>query len=505
MIDKKEIKDPLLYIPKYFRVITKADESGNSELVPMVLWPTQKHFIANKGHRNIAVKNRQTGFSSGELADDSHKLFTKYYQRASIITHDHETSEFLFQTVQRFYRNLPWNVGRGRDEMEPKTDWRSGSRMRFPILDSYIYIDSAKSDSLGIGHTLNIAHLSEVAKWPPRRAEELFADISQTVPKGGFITLESTPKGRGGLFYRLYVAAKKKEINYKHFFYPWWWDITCFRPVEKKLELTKEESALVSNFNLTDPQIAFRREKIAELGDLFYQEYPENDVDCWMSSEISVFDGVAIRYYLQQIQEGRQDGNLTIWKGEIGGEKYIIGADVAAGLTKGDYSVASVLNNKRNEYVARLRGRIPPDIFAQELLKLGYRYNEAIIAVEASGHGHTVLRILMENNYPNIYYKLDYDEMLGGMSSKPGWRTDRKTKPIMIDTFGAYLRSNSIVSWSENLMTEASGLTWEGNTTRTPTGGFDDELDAVMIALQVREQEPIESAKQYKPTSYASL
>ena len=494
----EELENPLLYIPKYFKVISKATKRSASDLVPMVLWPAQKHYIQNRTHRDVCVKNRQQGFSTGVMADTSYRLFTQPFQRVAIITHDQETSEFLFQTVQRFYRNLP-------SEMRPETDWKSGSRMRFPKLDSYIYIDSAKSDSLGIGHTLNVAHLSEVAKWPPRKAEDLFADISQTVPEGGYITLETTPKGRVGLAYRLYDAAKRGDINYKPFFYPWWWDITCIRSVDRKLEITKEEQQLVSNYNLTNEQVAFRREKIAELGDLFYQEYPENDIDCWLTSDISVFDGLAIRRYLQQTQPGRQDGNLILWKDVIGGEKYVIGVDPAGGYEKGDYSVASVLNVKRNEYVARIRGRIPPDLFAQELIRLGHRYNEAQIGVERLMHGHTVLRILMENNYPDIYHQQDYDALIGSITRQPGWNTSGKTKPIMIDTMATALRAGDIIIWSENFLLEASGYMWEGQKTKKSPGGFDDELDALMIALQLREQAPIIEPQKYGVRSYARI
>jgi len=50
------------------------------------------------------------------------------------------------------------------------------------------------------------------------------------------------------------------------------------------------------------------------------------------------------------------------------------------------------------------------------------------------------------------------------------------------------------MSWSENLLLEASALTWEGavdTKIKTPPGGNDDEFDAIAIALQIRESEPV--------------
>lgn len=55
-------------------------------------------------------------------------------------------------------------------------------------------------------------------------------------------------------------------------------------------------------------------------------------------------------------------------------------------------------------------------------------------------------------------------------------------------------------------MDEASGVYWEGSKIKKSAGGFDDELDAVSIALMVREQTPIESAvSRYRPVSYVKL
>lgn len=493
------------YIESKLKIITKADERGQSQLVPFKLWPSQRFYIRNRTNRDICVKNRQQGFSTGVMADNARILFTQPFERQNIVAHDQDTAEWLFFTVERFHRNLP-------PAERPKVDWKSGQRMRFPHLDSYIYVDSAQSEHLSLGRTLTRAHLSEMAKWPPRQADALYADVSQTVPEHGYITIESTPKGRNGKFYELYQGAKKGENNYKPFFFAWWWDITCIRTPKEKFELNAEEQQLINyvrmadNIELTPQHIAFRREKIAELGDLFFQEYPENDTDCWLAGEMGVFDGIAIRSYLQRTWEGKQEGNLTIWKDVIGTEKYVIGVDVAAGIREGDYSVAAVLNVKRNEYVARLRGKIPPDMFAQELFRLGHRFNDAEIAVERIGHGHLVLRALIDAGYPNIYHHLDYDNVTGVSANEPGWKTSLKTKPLMIDTFGASIRANDLGSWSRNLMDEASGVYWEGSKIKKSAGGFDDELDAVSIALMVREQTPIESAvSRYRPVSYVKL
>lgn len=490
------------YIEKNFKILTKANKRGLSELVPLKLWKPQRHYLENRTNRDIILKNRQVGMSSGVMAGNTAKVFMNKNNRMNIVTHNQETSEFLLQTVHRFHRNMPEKERNNR----LKTDWRSAARIRFPDIDSYIYIHSAEAKAIGIGHTLNIAHASEFSRWSDKNARDLYAGISQTVPLTGFITIEFTAYGRGNLAYEMYDAAKKNEIDYKVFFYPWWWDVTCVMPIfEVQTPYSKEEQDLIKLYDLKPEQIAFRRYKIRELGDLFYQEYPENDIDCWLSSDMSVFDGTAIRRYLMMVDEGRNIGeHLTIWEDVMGGESYIIGIDTAGGNEKGDYSCASVIRTRTMKYVARFRAKMPPDMFAHEVMKLGFKYNEALLGVERQMHGHMILGILIDNAYPNLYYHSDYDAVLGKVSQFPGWSTTSKTKPLMIDDFSKSLRANELISFSENLMLEASGVTWDGaNKIKHPKGAYDDELDAVMIALQLRENEPIYESKRQESFSYA--
>ncbi len=493
--------EKIAFIENNFKVLDK-----HESLVPMKLFKNQKHFIENKTNRNVVLKGRQMGESTGHNADDSEVLFTQPYQRQTIITHDTETSETLFMNVQRFYRNLPWNIGKPEDKMQPKHDWKSGTRMRFPIIDSYIYIDSAKSDTIAIGHTINRAHCSEVARWPQKKGEQLWSDVTQAVPKDGIVTAESTPRGRVGLFHRIYHEAKKGTSGFTHFFYPWFWDDGYV--AEPKIYLTEERAEVVSEIlgqskasflkdeklfaehnELSPEQLAFRRMKLCEIKLLYFQEYPENDIDCWLSNEMAVIDGSTLRPYYPQIKTGRQMGDMTIWQDVIGGEKYVIGVDVASGQSR-DYSVASVLRVRNMEYVARIRGKIHTDLFAEQIFHLGLRYNRALLSVEKINHGHSVLRILLEKNYPNLYYHTDYNEFMKVNVTDAGWVTSTRTKLPMVNGMITAFRAGAILSYSENLLLESSGLTWKGQVDsqiETPPGGNDDEFIAVSIALQVRE------------------
>ena len=91
-----------------------------------------------------------------------------------------------------------------------------------------------------------------------------------------------------------------------------------------------------------------------------------------------------------------------------------------------------------------------------------------------------------------------------------GWKTSGKTKPLMVNGMISAFRAGDLISWSENLLLEASTLFWEGGVdsrVKTVSGGNDDEWDAVSIALQVRESLPVyESGKSSTVISeYASV
>ena len=266
-------------------------------------------------------------------------------------------------------------------------------------------------------------------------------------------------------------------------------------PVEGGEKWNDDEKTLMKVYGLTAEQMCWRRWKQSELKELFYQEYPENDTDCWITGEISVFDGGAIRRHMLNARAGTVEGNVEIWKDVIGGRKYVIACDVGGGHLKGDFSVATVWEARTNEHVATLRGRLAPDLFATEAMRLGRRYNDALAAIERNNHGHVVIKCFIDASYPNLYYHTDYDMTTGGIAATPGWITSGKTKPIMVDGFGAALRANDLTTHSVNLLNEAASYQYKAGTmeklkTGAAPGEYDDELVSAMIALAVREHDP---------------
>jgi hypothetical protein len=64
----------------------------------------------------------------------------------------------------------------------------------------------------------------------------------------------------------------------------------------------------------------------------------------------------------------------------------------------------------------------------------------------------------------------------------------------MINGMITAFATGDLISWSENLLYEASNLSWENgidSKVRTSSGCNDDEFIAVSIAIQVRQSAPI--------------
>lgn len=194
---------------------------------------------------------------------------------------------------------------------------------------------------------------------------------------------------------------------------------------------------------------------------------------------------------------------LRIWKHPEERKRYIIGADVAMGFSKGDFSCAEVLSEDF-EQVAEWHGHTPPEIFAEELNKLGRYYNMATIGVEANNHGLTTLTELKRLLYPRIYYRYEIDKKDNKRTRLMGWLTNSKSKPLMIDNFGKVLREGDVVINGADLLLECQTYIDDGEM-HASEGNYDDRVISMSIALMIYKQMPIVNANMvipnYKPSS----
>jgi hypothetical protein len=404
--------------------------------------------------RIIILKARQQGFSTYVHGRMYWTLSQRKARKGLVVAHISDSSRTLFDMYRRTHKEMP-------DILRPATAYSSRKELNFSALDASIQVATAGGDGVARGETFSDAHLSEVAFWPKATAADNLNALLQSIPSNPdtSIYVESTANGMSGVFYDLWKGAVSGENGFIPFFSPWFDSPEYIEEVPAGFERTYEEEDLVSQYGLTNEQLMFRRQKIAQNGrDKFLQEYPSNADEAFIASGRPVFNPDQIHTMLgaskpplyQMALEGHTfekhpRGELRVWKERSLKSRYYIGADVAIGINNGDYSVAQILDDQKN-LVASWRGHVHPDYFADVLFAMGNYYNEARIVVENNNHGLlTAIRLGRDLAYPNTYTEVGEGQLNDRDSFTIGFRTSVKTKPLIIDRLRAALREGEMV------------------------------------------------------------
>jgi len=262
----------------------KDPRAGNQ---PLVLNTAQKHLhekleeqLRTVGKvRALVLKGRQQGIST--------YIGGRFYWKAThgrgircfILTHEQEATNNLFAMVDRYHEHCP-------ALMKPQTGASNAKELYFDKLESGYAVGTAGTKAVGRSQTIQLFHGSEVAFWP--NAATHFAGVVQAVPDlpGTEIVLESTANGVGGEFHERWQNAEAGIGDYIAIFIPWFWQEEYRRAVPDGFTLDDEEQQYMAAHSLTLEQMAWRRNKIAELKDplLFKQEYPATAAEAFQMS-----------------------------------------------------------------------------------------------------------------------------------------------------------------------------------------------------------------------------
>lgn len=424
--------------------------------------------------RLLILKARQEGVSTYSTGKSFWKTSNNKNKYAAIITHEPPATQELFNMQKRFYRNL-------EPEFKAETKYNNAKILEFNNdegtgLDSSVKVATAGVKDFGSGQMIHFLHISELSKWPRENEEDLLTSLFQCVPdaKDTSIVIESTAKGVGGEFYKMYWAARymyeiyledgiakwKITINkdadpaniYSAIFIPWFVFKKYSMDVFEGFERTAEEKLLVKRFGISDRQLVWYRYVLANKckgnKKIRDQEYPCTARSAFLGSGTPAFD-------IEQLIELKKkcvppikklvynhakraiipdpEGNIDVWDMPRNGCSYLISADIAEGLVHGDFDSATVWNHMTKKQVAHFHGHMSPFKFAYLLFRLGLMYNAAWLVPERNNHGMAVVEKLLELEYPNIYI-----EVIPDPPHKPrkrfGWFTSKKNRPLIIDT-----------------------------------------------------------------------
>jgi hypothetical protein len=176
-----------------------------------------------------------------------------------------------------------------------------------------------------------------------------------------------------------------------------------------------------------------------------------------------------------------------------GAGAYVIAADIAEGeantFTEGDYHCAQVFDHHTHDQVAVYESRVDLHELALWLLLIALYYNRGWLGVEANGPGIAVVDTLTKDyRYSRMYRRKRIDTTTKELVKKPGWVTDKVTKPAMEATFGAALMEDT--HGIRDLRTARQLSTYvvdDRGRHGASHGEHDDRLMAAMIAHRIME------------------
>lgn len=441
-------RDPKYYLEHFAKI-----QGKTPGLIPFLLNEAQKDLFnaLKKSPRIIILKARQIGFSTAVTGYFYHKTIITPGTNTALIGYNTDLTSELLDKVKTFYSSAP-------PELRPTIQYNSKYEISFPKIHSKIIV-LPSTENVGRGYTLHNALCTELSAWDD--AEEKMMTLEASVPITGQIVIESTPRGQGNLYHRMWMS----ENDYVKKEYGWWW-------------LYSEEEIDTIRRRMNNPQ------KFAQEYDLTFlasgrMVFDPDAIDRMREYELKVGDAVNLTN--GTVHFVKEDRGLRIYRPPEPERSYVVGVDVAEGVTGGDYSVAIILDRKTGEEVAFFRGHIAPDKLAERLNEWGRLYNNALMVVEINNHGLTTVTCLKQLIYPSMYFRPSKFEVMGSpYSEKLGWKTTKMTRPLLIDDFAQAIRDGDLVFHSKELLDELTVFVYNKNNDMCAQEGFHD--DCVLAA-----------------------
>jgi hypothetical protein len=439
------------------------------------------------------LKARQKGLSKVIDADQLVDCTVKS-TNAVVISHEQGATKRLFAAVRYYLDNMT---------VKPVVSIDSTNELRFPKRGSSYFIGTAGQRAFGRGDTVDRAHLSEAAFYPD--LERTMNGVAEACEYGQ-IDVETTANGREQVF-DMWQKAKSGKSSYTPIFIPWFIDreYSVENMTEKEIAglsagvremfsipdiefiamLTPEEKLLVARVAeewstvLTAGQLKWRRAKIWDKGEMFFQEYPEDDVSCFLQSGRSVFNHVVVdprrKIPLDDLEswdatdEEKKDLHDCILYG---------GLDGAEGTETGDAHSFAVIDSRKQPAVViyEYTSNEPIDVFDGKVARICNQFN-ILLGIEHNGVGAAHC-LKMES------LGVDFESWDTGAANRPTIITDLEEayrKENLIETYPEAEGELKTMIYTEK-RTNSSSLRAEASKKH-----HDDRVFARIIAWQMRE------------------
>lgn len=494
------------------------DKDGDR--IPIRPTPILSAFEDERTGWDIVLKPRQIFFTTWELARDLHYFLTVPNANVVVICQSDKDNVvvkelsarvrvmlgFDVEAVERVERKLGL-LGKHPEldiEERSETSWRFGTA-RLVIRGAGATKVAAEKKHRGA--TVHRMHITEMSSF--EYASEMWKSLLESVPRSNDraeMVIESTPRGAGGLFYRLYQGAKKRLGSFKSHFFRWLSQREYrmrLAPGEKIRPQTPRERELATKHKASAEQIKWYRAKCADADsqDAINQEYPLDEETCWISGGRLYFhkariaelltlttDPIRTETLATSVADPSIEPRLLVWEEPKRRDEYVLIADPSEGVIGGDPCAAAIYHRESGRHVASIHGLWRTHEFAAVLDTVGRRYNDAMIVVERANHGHAVLNALLrlEVRRDNDTPREPYPHVFHDEDEKAGWKTGQVPRATAVESFEAAVRSGEWESPDRDALNEMQRfILSKTGKPEAPPGEHDDRVLVHVIGWRV--------------------
>jgi hypothetical protein len=277
-------------------------------------------------------------------------------------------------------------------------------------------------------------------------------------------------------------------------------------------EDSDETKLLAKITGMTLEQLNWRRWAIENMFrgrvEKFRQEFPSTVVESFLSTGSNIFSPdlcdlleancrppilrgeVVERAGAPKIRPS-QHGHFSLWVKPDPANAYFLTVDSAGGMTKSqeeakrepDPSCIDVYDHESGEQVAQWHGHLDYDLIGEMVERIGRLFQTAypdgprlpVACVESNNHGHTVIADLKRLRYPL------YESKPG----EPGWVTNSKTKPQMIDSLAMASRDGSIQFRCRETVSEMRTFVERAGKMEAESGCHDERVITGALGAQM--------------------
>ena len=393
---------------------------------------TQTNSIIRNKKRVRVLKARQLGITTGALADLFHTFLFVPYTKIAFAAHHGSTATEIFDIVSTFYDLLPkWfkrlPLFKTKKDNANSLSLKNGSTIKVGTANSEFWR----------GQTYQHAHLTECAFYDDLK--KVFASITMAVSDTGTIAFETTANGHNE-FYRQWISS---DSGYEHIFYSWVEDPEYVCDVMPD-NITEVEQSYIDLWELPPERAAWFvktfREKCASDMNLFNQEMPIAPEVAFIATGAKYFTKLFPLINRDELKDG-----IEVFEQPATNRVYVIGADPASGAPTGDKSAAVVMdatNKHRPRIVATFNARLPVPDFAQVLILLAKRYNNALINPELNNHGLTLITELRRQKYSKLLRESSFNGKTVHWANQYGTLITNSSRNKLLSSLNREISSN---------------------------------------------------------------